>query len=66
MRPTFGLAVFCGLIVGATPVRSTQSDRRPSADLSPVVVVETSKGTFAFETYPVEAPKTVAHVVELV
>ena len=32
----------------------------------PVIVVQTSKGTFEFETYPVEAPKTVAHVVALV
>jgi cyclophilin family peptidyl-prolyl cis-trans isomerase len=32
----------------------------------PVIVVETLKGTFAFETYPREAPKTVAHVVDLV
>jgi len=29
-------------------------------------VVETSRGTFAFETYPREAPRTVAHVVALV
>jgi cyclophilin family peptidyl-prolyl cis-trans isomerase len=33
---------------------------------TPVVVVETSKGTFAFETYPAEAPKTVAHILDLV
>ena len=32
----------------------------------PVIVVETSKGTFEIETYPEDAPKTVAHVVELV
>ena len=32
----------------------------------PIIVVETTKGTFAFETYPREAPKTVAHVVALV
>jgi cyclophilin family peptidyl-prolyl cis-trans isomerase len=32
----------------------------------PVIVVETTKGTFAFETYPREAPKTVAHVIALV
>jgi len=31
-----------------------------------VIVVETSRGTFEIETYPVEAPKTVAHVVALV
>ena len=30
------------------------------------IVVETAKGTFEFETYPAEAPKTVAHIVELV
>ena len=32
----------------------------------PVIVVETSKGTFELETYPADAPKTVAHIVELV
>jgi cyclophilin family peptidyl-prolyl cis-trans isomerase len=32
----------------------------------PIIVVETTKGTFAIETYPVDAPKTVAHIVDLV
>jgi cyclophilin family peptidyl-prolyl cis-trans isomerase len=32
----------------------------------PVIVVETTKGAFAFETYPNEAPKTVAHILALV
>jgi peptidyl-prolyl cis-trans isomerase B (cyclophilin B) len=32
----------------------------------PVIVVETAKGTFEFETYPNDAPKTVAHIVGLV
>lgn len=32
----------------------------------PIVVVETSKGAFAFETFPQDAPKTVAHVLALV
>lgn len=35
-------------------------------EAGPVIVVETGKGTFAFATYPAEAPKTVAHVVALV
>jgi cyclophilin family peptidyl-prolyl cis-trans isomerase len=40
---------------------------RPAAQpAGPVIVVETSKGTFEFETYPEDAPKTVAHVVDLV
>ena len=38
----------------------------PSAQVAPpIIVVETAKGTFEFETYPTEAPKTVAHVVGL-
>ena len=36
------------------------------AQTGPVIVVETTKGAFAFETYDNEAPKTVAHVVQLV
>jgi cyclophilin family peptidyl-prolyl cis-trans isomerase len=32
----------------------------------PVIVVETTRGAFAFEIYPSEAPKTVAHVLQLV
>jgi len=31
-----------------------------------IVVVETEKGTFEFETYPNEAPKTVAHILGLI
>ena len=37
-----------------------------TAAAGPVVVVETTRGTFAFETYPREAPLTVAHIVDLV
>jgi cyclophilin family peptidyl-prolyl cis-trans isomerase len=32
----------------------------------PVVVVETSRGIFEFETFPTEAPRTVARILELV
>ena len=39
---------------------------KPTAGAGPVIVVETVKGTFAFETYPDDAPKTVEHVVRLV
>ena len=34
--------------------------------LGPVVVVETNRGSFSFETFPSDAPQTVAHVVALV
>ena len=38
----------------------------PTPGAGPVVVVETSKGTFEFETYPNEAPRTVEHMLNLV
>ena len=31
-----------------------------------MIVLETAKGTIEFETYPEEAPKTVARILELV
>jgi len=36
------------------------------AQTGPIIVVDTTKGSFAFETYPNEAPKTVAHIEQLV
>jgi cyclophilin family peptidyl-prolyl cis-trans isomerase len=38
----------------------------PSPGAGPIVVVETVKGVFEFETYPDEAPKTVEHILALV
>ncbi len=46
------------------PVASAQAPTAKPA--GPVVVVETSKGVFEFETYPADAPKTVARILELV
>jgi cyclophilin family peptidyl-prolyl cis-trans isomerase len=53
-------------IVFAAAIALCVSARLASAQPGPVVVVETTKGAFAFETYPNEAPKTVAHIVQLV
>jgi cyclophilin family peptidyl-prolyl cis-trans isomerase len=38
----------------------------PPALAGPVVTMETDKGSIVFETYPDDAPKTVAHVMALV
>ena len=54
-------AVTLAAVVVAAPVRA----QAPAA-AGPVIVVETSRGVFEFETYPNEAPKTVARIVELV
>ena len=39
--------------------------QQKSPGAGPIVVLETAKGTIEFETYPEEAPKTVAHIVDL-
>ena len=39
---------------------------KPSPGAGAVIVFETSKGTFEMETYPNEAPKSVAHILTLV
>jgi peptidyl-prolyl cis-trans isomerase B (cyclophilin B) len=56
---------------GATPAKPTTpaapaAAAKKSPGAGPVIVVETMKGTFEFETYPNEAPKTVEHIVALV
>lgn len=48
------------------PAPPVQAPPSPSPGAGPVVVVETTKGTFEFETYPDEAPRTVEHILALV
>ena len=65
------VAIVSFVFASAVPsfAQATQ-DRQTPAKTSPgagsVIVVETEKGTFEFETYPNEAPKTVAHIIGLV
>ena len=60
----FVLAAACLAVLTTAPAASQAGG--PGGAPGPVIVVETARGTFAFETYPREAPKTVAHVVALV
>jgi peptidyl-prolyl cis-trans isomerase B (cyclophilin B) len=56
-----GLAL-CALLVMA----DTLPPRQTSPGAGPVIVLETVKGIIELETYPEEAPKTVAQIVGLV
>src|SRR5688572_1580443 len=49
-----------------TPAKAATAPAKTSPGAGPVIVVETEKGTFEFETYPNEAPKTVAHIIGLI
>jgi cyclophilin family peptidyl-prolyl cis-trans isomerase len=62
MRTFVALTLLLGLTVLVPAPRAAQT----SPGAGPVVVLETAKGVIEFETYPEEAPKTVARIVELV
>jgi peptidyl-prolyl cis-trans isomerase B (cyclophilin B) len=53
------LAAVAGILYWAVTPASAQR-------AAPVIVVETTQGTFAFETFQKDAPVSVTHIVELV
>ena len=60
------VAVIAAVALSSAAVaKEEQGKTSPGAGPS-IVVVETEKGTFEFETYPNEAPKTVAHILGLI
>ena len=59
------LLAIAGLVFTSAVV-AAQTPAKTSPGAGDVIVVETEKGTFEFETYPNEAPKTVAHIIGLV
>jgi len=63
----FAIAAFLISLVSA-PLVAQPAKTAPatSPGAGPIVVLETTKGTIEFETYPNEAPKTVAHILGLV
>lgn len=63
----FWSRVLLGIVL-AVCVASAAAYRygQPDTATGPVIVVETSKGSFAIETFPNDAPKTVAHILALV
>ena len=62
-------AAFVCLCFGASLIAQSPGRIGGAADsvrsTSPVIVVETTRGTFSFETFPGEAPLTVAHIAAL-
>jgi cyclophilin family peptidyl-prolyl cis-trans isomerase len=59
-----GMAVI--VTVGSLVTPAAGESEQPQTATGPVLVVETAKGTFEIQTYPEDAPKTVAHVIALV
>ena len=67
-----GFVMAVSSVIGAqAPAKAPAAKAAPapgktSPGAGPVLVIETEKGTIEIETYPNEAPKTVAHIVGLV
>ena len=74
MRVSGVVLVSAILALGGTMASAQTTKPKPSAPATaatssgagPIVVVETERGTFEFETYPTEAPKTTAHILDLI
>jgi cyclophilin family peptidyl-prolyl cis-trans isomerase len=60
------VVVVAGLSVALQAGQAAKPGAKPAAPAGPVVVVETSKGVFEFETYPEDCPKTVQQILGLV
>ena len=62
MQRRVGIVTIALLTMTPAAARAQQ----PSPGAGPVIVLETAKGVIEFETYPEEAPKTVARIIELI
>ncbi len=54
-----------GLLVSCLAFTPVSADQAQPAAQNPILVLETSKGEIEIEFFPAEAPKSVAHVLDL-
>ncbi len=64
VRPVFAASLAAALLLSHSTVHS-QAGKAAAAPAAAVVVLETAKGKIEIETLPGDAPKSVAHFVEL-
>jgi peptidyl-prolyl cis-trans isomerase B (cyclophilin B) len=64
IRPLMLIGAGLGLVIGIVAAGTAQHS--PAEGAGPIIVLETVKGTIEIETFPVDAPKTVEHVLGLV
>jgi cyclophilin family peptidyl-prolyl cis-trans isomerase len=64
MIPMLSRVGLAAVVFIASAAQTPAQQTSPGA--GPIVVIETAKGTIEFETYPEDAPKTVAQILALV
>ncbi len=60
------MKLFTCVVAALMLIPATVGSGQTSPGAGPVIVLETAKGVIEIETYPDEAPKTVAHMLALV
>src|ERR1041385_3137928 len=54
-----------GVLIGVQFLAAQGATTRPAAAANPVLVFDTVKGSFEMELFRADAPKSVAHILEL-
>jgi cyclophilin family peptidyl-prolyl cis-trans isomerase len=65
MKSTVAILVLTAFSVGSITAQTTDKKGKPMITQKEIAVVETSMGTFEFELYRADAPKTVENFVKL-
>jgi peptidyl-prolyl cis-trans isomerase B (cyclophilin B) len=60
------MKLFACVLAGLVLIPSAVASAQTSPGAGPIIVLDTAKGVIEIETYPEEAPKTVAHVLALI
>jgi cyclophilin family peptidyl-prolyl cis-trans isomerase len=67
LQPRFALGVAVVSLLVGTAISSAQAPKpAAAAPKNPVIVLDTAKGAIEIETFASEAPKSVAHILDLV
>ena len=57
--------LFAAVLVAAWVVTPAARQAKPAAAADPIIVFDTAKGTIEFQLFASEAPKSVAHILDL-
>jgi cyclophilin family peptidyl-prolyl cis-trans isomerase len=65
----FPFAVFCALALSTVVLAQTPAKKPaipPVKPVNPLITLDTARGTIVIETFPLDAPKSVEHIIALV
>ena len=65
---TLGALAVSTMVLAQTPAKKPAAPPPPASvkQANPIITMETAKGTIVFETFPLDSPKSVEHIIALV